>query len=185
MEDQVRRSIMIALIALLALAMAVPTVLAQPPAKPNPNAPEEILVEAVVPAQEDPTVDTEPPFSLASLGCDFDLGVVVTGKTKTIELPNGGTITTAPAQNVTVTNLESGEQATFNITGVTFSSPPDENGIVSTTITGRNLAFDPAGTFLNIGRFTFAIDTTMGEEFPIVEPQQGKGQAIDVCALLS
>jgi hypothetical protein len=178
----VRRSILIALIALLALAMAVPTVLAQPPERePNPNAPADILFEAVVPAQ-DPNAD---PRTFASLGCDFDLGVVVTGKTKTIELPDGGTITTAPAQNVTVTNLETGEQATFNITGVTFASPPDENGIVFSVITGRNVAFDPAGTFLNIGRFTFAIDTTEGEQFPIVQPQQGKGQAIDICALLS
>jgi hypothetical protein len=177
----VRRSILIALIPLLALAMAVPTVLAQPPAKPNPNAPADILFEAVVPAQ-DPNAD---PRTFASLGCDFDLGVVVTGKTKMINLPDGGTITTAPAQNVTLTNLETGEQATFNITGVRFDSPPGADGIVFSVITGRNVAFDPAGTFLNIGRFTFAIDTTEGEEFPIVEPQQGKGQAIDVCALLS
>jgi hypothetical protein len=173
---------MFALIALLALAMAVPTVLAQPPERePNLNAPEDILVEAVVPAQ-DPEAD---PRTFASLGCAFDLGVVITGKSKTIELPDGGTITTSPAQNVTVTNLETGEQATFNITGVRFDTPPGDDGIVSTVITGRNLAFDPAGTFLNIGRFTFAIDTTEGEAFPIVEPQVGKGQAIDVCALLS
>jgi hypothetical protein len=174
---------MIALIALLALAMVVPTVLAQPPERePNPNAPVDVLVDAVVPAQ-DPNAD---PRTFASLGCDFDVGVVVTGKSKTIELPDGGRITTAPAQNVTVTNLETGEQVTFNVTGVTFSSAPDENGIVYSVITGRNLAFDPAGTFLNIGRFTFAIDTVLeGDDLPIVEPQQGKGQAIDVCALLS
>jgi hypothetical protein len=52
-------------------------------------------------------------------------------------------------------------------------------------ITGRNIGFDPAGTFLNIGRFTFAIDTTTGELHPIVEPQAGKGQAIDICEVLS
>jgi hypothetical protein len=183
MEDQVKRTIWIAFIALLALAMAAPVVLAQggSPKNPNGEPPEEILVDAVVPAQ-DPNAD---PSTFASLGCDFDLGVVVTGKTKTIQLPNGGLITTAPAQNVTVTNLETGEQMTFNITGVKFDSPPGENGIVYSVITGRNVAFDPAGTFLNIGRFTFAIDTDPGEQFPIVEPQQGKGQAIDVCALLS
>ena len=177
-----RRSIMIALIALLALAMAVPTVLAQPPERePNPNAPVDVLVDAVVPAQ-DPNAD---PRTFASLGCDFDVGVVITGKSKTIELPDGGTITTSPAQNVTVTKQGTDEQVTFNITGVRFDSPPDDNGIVYSVITGRNLAFDPEGTFLNIGRFTFAIDTDEGEVFPIVETQQGKGQAIDVCALLS
>ena len=177
-----RRSIMIALIALLALAVAVPTVLAQPPGKdPNPNAPTAILVDAIVPAQ-DPNAD---PSTFASLGCDFDVRVVVTGKSKTITLPNGGTITTAPAQNATITNQETGKSATFNVTGVRFDSPAGADGIVYSVITGRNLAFDPAGTFLNIGRFTFAIDTTTGEQFPIVQPQQGKGQAIDVCALLS
>src|SRR5829696_1949203 len=174
---------MIALIALLALAMAAPVVWAQrePPKNPNGEPPEDVIVEGVVSAQ-DPNAD---PRTFASLGCDFDVGVVITGKSKTIELPDGGTITTSPAQNVTVTNLETDEQVTFNITGVRFDSPPDDNGIVYSVITGRNLAFDPAGTFLNIGRFTFAIDTDAGEEFPIVEPQQGKGQAIDVCALLS
>jgi hypothetical protein len=183
MEDQVRRSIMIAVIALLALAMAAPVVLAQrePPQKANGAPPADILVDAVVPAQ-DPNAD---PRTLASLGCDFDVRVVITGKIKTIALPNGGTITTAPAQNVTITNLETNKSATFNVTGVRFDSPPGADGIVYSVITGRNLAFDPAGTFLNIGRFTFAIDTTTGEQFPIVQPQQGKGQAIDVCALLS
>jgi hypothetical protein len=34
-----------------------------------------------------------------------------------------------------------------------------------------------------IGLFVFV--TTEGEQFPIVQPQQGKGQAIDICALLS
>ena len=87
MEDEVRRSIMIALIALLALAMAVPTVLAQPPERePNPNAPAQLLVDAVVPAQ----VPGADPRTLASLGCDFDVRVVITGKTKTIVQPNGG-----------------------------------------------------------------------------------------------
>ena len=79
-----RRSIMIALIALLALAMAAPVVLAQrePPQNANGEPPEELIVDAVVPAQ-DPNAD---PRTFASLGCDFDVRVVVTGKTKTIEL---------------------------------------------------------------------------------------------------
>jgi hypothetical protein len=178
----VRRSIMIALIALLALALAAPTVLAQN----NGGQPQDIndvLTENPFdfPAQ-DPDAD---PRTFASLGCDFPLRLELSGKSKTINLPDGGSITIAPGQYVTVTNLDTGESVTYNITGVTFSSAPDEDGIAYFVITGRNLAFDPAGTFLNIGRFTFAIDTTEGEEFPIVQPQQGKGQAIDVCALLS
>lgn len=173
-----RRSIMIALIALLALALAAPAVLAQ---SENGGAPQDLRVAGTVPAQDPSAPDTD----LASLGCDFDLGYVVTGKTKTITRPDGGTITIAPGQYATLTNLESGETVTYNVTGVTFASAPDQNDIVYYVITGRNAAFDPAGTFLNIGRFTFAIDTTTGELHPIVEPQEGKGQAIDICEVLS
>ena len=173
-----RRSIMIALIALLALALAAPAVLAQG----NGGAPAEgVIARGILPAQDPDAPDTD----LASLGCDFDLGYVVTGKTKTITKHDGETIVIAPGQYATLTNLESGEEVTYNVTGVTFASAPDQNDIVYYVITGRNAAFDPAGTFLNIGRFTFAIDTTTGELHPIVEPQEGKGQAIDICEILS
>ena len=173
-----RRSIMIALIALLALALAAPAVLAQG----NGGAPAEgVIAEGVVPAQDPDAPDTD----LASLGCDFDLGYLVTGKTKTITSPDGGAIVIAPGQNATLTNLESGEEVTYNVTGVTFASAPDQDDVVYFVITGRNAAFDPAGTFLNIGRFTFAIDTTTGELHPIVQTQEGKGQAIDICEVLS
>jgi hypothetical protein len=173
----VRRSTMIALIALLALALAAPAVLAQG----NGGAPQDVIVEGVLPAQDPDAPDTD----LASLGCDFDLGYLVTGKTKTITRPDGGAIVIAPGQNATLTNLETGEEVTYNVTGVTFASAPDQNDIVYYVITGRNAAFDPAGTFLNIGRFTFAIDTTTGELHPIVQTQEGKGQAIDICEVLS
>jgi hypothetical protein len=119
-----------------------------------------------------------------SVGCDFPLRLELSGKSKTINLPDGGSITIAPGQYVTVTNLDTGESVTYNITGVTFSSAPDEDGIAYFVITGRNLAFDPAGTFLNIGRFTFALDTD-NPEHPIFAVQKGKGQAIDVCEVLS
>jgi hypothetical protein len=172
-----RIMLLFAAVALLALSLA-PVVQAQG----NGGAPAEgVIAEGVLPAQDPDAPDTD----LASLGCDFDLGYVVTGKTKTITRPDGGAITTAPGQNVTLTNLESGEEVTYNVTGVTFASAPDQNDIVYYVITGRNVGFDPAGTFLNIGRFTFAIDTTTGELHPIVEPQEGTGQAIDICEILS
>jgi hypothetical protein len=174
----VRRSIMIALIALLALALAAPAVLAQG----NGGAPTEgVISEGVLPAQDPNAPDTD----LASLGCDFDLGYLVTGKTKTIMRPDGGAIVIAPGQNATLTNLETGETVTYNVTGVLFASAPDQNDVVYYVMTGRNVGFDPAGTFLNIGRFTFALDTTTGELHPIVQPQEGKGQAIDICEVLS
>jgi hypothetical protein len=52
-------------------------------------------------------------------------------------------------------------------------------------ITGRNLAFDPAGVLLNIGRFTFALYQSDPQNPKVFEAQKGKGQAIDACQLLS
>jgi hypothetical protein len=172
-----KRAIVIALSVILALVVAAPTVLAQG----NGGAPEDVNVSFDLPRQDDTDL-TDP----ASFGCDFPLRFELTGKTKMIELPDGGFILTAPGQNVTVTNLDTPEnQATFNITGSTFASAPDENGFVDYVITGRNLALDPAGLFLNKGRFTFTLDESDPENIRIVTPQEGEGQAIDVCELLS
>ena len=173
-----KRAIVLALSVILALTMAAPTVLAQG----NGGAPEDVNQSFDLPPK-DPTA---PPTSTASFGCTFPLRFELTGKAKRIELPDGGFILTAPGQNVTVTNLDTPEnQATFNITGSTFASAPDENGFVDYVITGRNLALDPAGLFLNKGRFTFTLDESDPNNIIIVEPQEGKGQAIDVCELLS
>lgn len=49
-------------------------------------------------------------------------------------------------------------------------------------MTGRNFAIDPvAGTTVVIGRFSFVFDA----EGNLVQPQEGNGQRIDVCELLS
>ena len=174
-----KRAIVIALSVILALVVAAPTVLAQG----NGGAPGDVMPPSFDWPAKDPTA---PPTDFASVGCNFPLHFELTGKTKMIELPDGGFILTAPGQNVTVTNLDTPEnQATFNITGSTFASAPDENGFVDYVITGRNLALDPAGLFLNKGRFTFTLDESDPENIRIVTPQEGEGQAIDVCALLS
>jgi hypothetical protein len=175
---------MITLIALLALALAAQAVWAQgvPPEQSNGGAPEDIIVKDVLPAQDPDAPDTD----LASLGCAFDVEYVLTGKTKTITTPDEGAIVIAPGQNITLTNPDNGKEVTYNITGVTFASAPDANGVVYYVITGRNVAQDPAGTFLNIGRFTFALAVDKdGNILNIVEPQEGKGQAIDICEILS
>src|SRR5918995_763190 len=97
---------------------------------------------------------------------------------------------TSPDFYVTVTNLDTGEALTFNATGSTHATPRlDGSGIVDYVITGRNVALDPFGVFLNKGRFTYSLrldaPTPQGNVLEIVEPQEGTGQAIDVCALLS
>ena len=84
--------------------------------------------------------------------------------------------------DVTITNLDTPEnQATFNITG-SFHQTTTENGQVTTILTrGRNLLSDPvAGTVIAIGNFSFVFDA----EGNLVQPLEGKGRLIDVCALL-
>jgi hypothetical protein len=170
MEDKVRRSIMIALLALLALVVAAPTVLAQ----------------AGPPEDASGTVDLAPNDPRFPGTCDVPMRLEFTGKTKTIELPDGGVVFTSisasPDLYVTITNLDNGEQATFNVTGAVFTKTPDSEGNVETVLTGRNLAIDPvAGTVITIGRFTFIFDA----EGNLVQPQEGQGNRIDICELLS
>jgi hypothetical protein len=106
----------------------------------------------------------------------------LSGKAKTIELPNGAFIFTSPGLDVTITNLDSPEnQAMFNITGTFHQTTNPENGEVTTVVTGRNLLFDPeAGTNIAIGNFSFVFDA----EGNLVQPLAGEGRLIDVCALL-
>ncbi len=172
-----KRAIVLALSVILALVVAAPTVLAQG----NGGAPGDVNQSFDLPAK-DPTA---PPTSPASFGCNFPLHFELTGKAKTIELPDGGFIFTSPGLDVTVTNVDTGEEVTFNVTGSIFRSAPEDNGIVDYVITGRNLALDPAGVFLNIGRFTYTLDESDPDNIQIVKPQEGEGQAFDVCELLS
>ena len=177
-----KRAIVLAISVILALTMAAPTVLAR-------------SVNGVAP--EDVNPDSEPIIINAGDvpgSCAFDMRLDLSGKAKTIVLPDGAvvgvtSIGTSPGLDVTVTNFTNevrGESLTFNITGSIFRTPrPDGSGIVDYVITGRNLALDPAGLFLNKGRFTFTLDESDPENIRIVTPQEGKGQAIDVCALLS
>ena len=176
-----KRAIMIALSVILALVLAAPTVLAQE-GSPNGVAPGVVNTSFTLPAK-DPTA---PPTSTASFGCNFPLFFEVTGKTKTITQPDGSFIVTSPGLYVTVTNEVTHKALTFNATGSTHGTPrPDDSGIVDYVITGRNVALDPAGVFLNKGRFTYTLDESDPANITIVTPQEGKGQAIDVCELLS
>lgn len=162
-----------ALIALLALVVAAPTALARAEqAKPPEDASGSLEL-----------APNDPRFPGA---CDFPMLLEFTGKTKTIELPDGGvvfdSISASPNLYATITNLDNGEQATFNVTGAVLTKTPDSEGNVETVLTGRNLAIDPvAGTVVTIGRYTFVFDA----EGNLVQPQEGTGTRIDVCELLS
>ena len=162
-----KRAIVLALSVILALTMAAPTVLAQG----NGGAPEDVS-------------GTIPPEVVAQFpgACSFPMQLELSGKGKVITLPDGRRIITSPGLHVTVTNVETGEQATFNITGTFHETTNLETGEVTTRITGRNLLFDPEeGVVLTIGQFTYVFDA----EGNLIQPFEGKGQVIDVCELLS
>ena len=113
--------------------------------------------------------------------CNFPFRLDLSGKGKAIELPDGGLILTSPGLDVTITNLDNQNQASFNITGSVHQSTL-ENGDVETVMTGRNFAIDPVvGTTVVIGRFSFIFDANGN----LVQSQMGNGQRIDVCELLS
>jgi hypothetical protein len=173
----VKRAIVVAISVILALTMAAPTVLAR-------------SVNGVAP--EDVNPDSEP--IIINAGdvpgtCDFPMRLDLSGKAKTIVLPDGAvvgvtSIGTSPDLFVTVTNVANGEQATFNITGAFHNSDDTpQPGQVTTVSTGRSLIIDPvAGTVIAIGNFSFVSnpDGTFAEPF-----LEGEGQLIDVCALLA
>ena len=163
-----KRIVLLVVGILSALVVAAPMVLAQ---SDNGGAPEEYSVTY------GPAVIAQYPGH-----CSFPMQLEVSGKTKTIEQGNGGIIFTSPGAFATVTNLENGEQATFNITGSLHKSTL-ENGNVKTVMTGRNFALDPvAGTFVSMGSFTYVNDPT---DTTNIIPVSGEGRMIDVCALLS
>ena len=163
----VKRIIMLALGVLMALVVAAPTVLAQG----NGGAPEDVS-------------GTIPPEVVAQFfpgHCSFPIQLELSGKGKVITLPDGRRILTSPGLHVTVTNVDNGEQATFNVTGTFHETTNLETGEVTTVVTGRNLLFDPeAGVVLTIGKITYVFDA----EGNLIQAFEGKGQVIDVCALL-
>ena len=160
-----KRAIVLALSVILALTMAVPMVFAQP----NAGAPEDVSGTIVVNPGDFPGA------------CSFPMQLELSGKGKTIVLPDGRRILTSPGLDVIITNLDNGEQATFNITGTFHETTNPETGEVTTRVTGRNLLFDPqAGTVIAIGNFSYVFDA----EGNLVQSLEGKGRLIDVCALL-
>jgi hypothetical protein len=106
-----------------------------------------------------------------------------TEKEKTIELPGDRTLLIFPGAIATWINLSNGNQETFRIPG-SFHITTLENGDTELVFTGRNIIgqpFEPRFLVLAIGTFTYVFDS----QGNLVQPQQGSGQLIDVCALLS
>src|SRR5262245_15595085 len=123
-------------------------------------------------------IQTGDPFG----SCAFDISILVQGKAKIINLAGGRFIITSPMLKATVTNLADPSKRLENIsiTGASHvTTQPDGSQLF--IITGRNLDQDPVqGIVLSIGRFSFVRDAA---GIPIVF-LSGKGQLIDLCALI-
>jgi hypothetical protein len=117
----------------------------------------------------------------AGAACAFAVDFVLDGKTKVIDLPGGRQIVTAPDQNVTLTNADTGASVHYVITGA-FHNQTLANGDVVTQATGRNVLSDPiAGFVLTAGDFSY----TTAPDGSNVVPLHGNGTVTDICAALS
>ncbi len=135
-------------------------------------------------ARQEPPFPVEQNFVLepgAVFGnCDFPIQFELSGKGQTLALPGDRFIFTSPGLTATLTNLDNGNQETFNITGA-FHQSTLENGDVVTVSTGRSILGDPeAGFVVAIGNFSYVFD----KKGKLVQPLSGEGQLIDVCEAL-
>lgn len=145
------------------------------------------LALTVAPASAAPPQPTDPTAIVGNF-CDFETSITVTGKEKIIEKGDGLSYFIAPGQKATVTNTETGESVTVNITG-SFRDQLQENGDISSVLRGRNLIFGPGidGILLTIGRAT-AIFTAPTEQNPdgtatlVTGPQ---GSLVNLCDQLA
>ncbi|MFC9351630.1 hypothetical protein [Arthrobacter sp. NPDC057013] len=116
--------------------------------------------------------------------CGYRIEAVVTGKAGVNELANGATIFTAPGQEVTLTNVKTGESVTFGITGASHVNTVSANR-VEITATGRNVLTIPEGdrkgVYLTVGSVTYVLDGR-GRQ---ISPFEGTGQVTDICTLLA
>ena len=119
--------------------------------------------------------------------CKYPIELVVTGQSKFIDLPSDRYIVASPGQVVTVTNLKTGESATFLITGTTHAQV-QADGTTEVTVTGLNVVLnareaksDEPGLFLLEGNFNFALNAD-GTEARVFS---GTGDVTDICALLA
>ncbi len=116
--------------------------------------------------------------------CDFPFSLDLSGKGKTIELPDGSLILTSPGLDVTVTNLDKPEnQATFNITGSVHQRSTSGERERRDGDDWQELRHRSGGWHHGCNRdgISFVFDANGN----LIQPQTGKGQRIDVCELLS
>lgn len=114
--------------------------------------------------------------------CGFPLVHQVSGREKYLEFPNGRTIGVFPGNKVTWTNGNTGRTVTRSTTGALHITPlPDGNTQI--VLTGHTPVYDDVEGYYEYlsGRFTVVI----GPDGSIVQPLDGNGRRVDVCALLA
>jgi hypothetical protein len=114
--------------------------------------------------------------------CAFAVLLEGSEKDKTIELPGDRTLSIFAGANYTLTNLSNGNQVSFAFPGSILVTPL-ENGGVELVFRGPNLLGGLGEPFLvrALGTFSIVFDS----QGNLVQPLQGSGQLIDLCALLS
>jgi transcriptional regulator with XRE-family HTH domain len=111
------------------------------------------------------------------------LEITLSGKGKTIELPDDSEILLSPGLKATLTNLDDpSHSVTLNITG-SFHQTILEDGSIVTEYNGRNLLADP---FIDNGEpgFVLAIGHFVDNDSDMLPPE-GQGQIVNVIDLLT
>ena len=117
---------------------------------------------------------------------DLNFEIILSGKTKTVDLPHNRTLDLSPGLTVSFLNLDTGETSgPFNITGprkTTFH----EDGSTDVVVTGHNLNADPfilggsGGLVFTTGRFTFSFDSNGN----LSQSLSGNGLVVDFLDVL-
>ena len=149
--------------------------------QPSPIEPIDAAPPRVSAAQAPPTKVDPTPFLLEGF-CAFNIEGVAAGKAKTVVLPGGRAIALSPGLTWTLTNLDTGHNETFVITGA-FHFSTLESGAVQLVVTGRNILGAPGGGLsLVIGRQVLVFDPESQLFLPVGEAH---GRVVDLCQFLA
>jgi hypothetical protein len=144
-----------------------------------------LILPVARPTFADPNPPVDNPIAVtipAGAWCTFAVDVIVGGKFKEVELPQGRVLQIYPGGTYALTNHDEPTKTVTAVTTGSFHYVGDPNGAYLLVMTGRNLWFDAEGrlVFL-IGRFTEQVDS----EGTVIQPLHGTGRTIDACALIA
>jgi hypothetical protein len=145
------------------------------------------VVAGMSPAAAAPTDASQVLTFKANQLCKYAVQLTVSGKSNVLVLPGDRFTVASPGQQVTVTNLRTGEEAAVLITGPTHGTV-QADGTTEITVNGLNIVLNAReaksarpGIFLLEGNFNFALKAD-GSEARVFS---GTGDVTDICALLA